>query len=64
MSDSQPGVGDICWILESLVVSSGSGGVFAGQENILDLRGKCKPEDKFGKRVMTLCDVGACSAPV
>lgn len=61
MSDSHAGVGDICWILE---VTSGSGAVLAGKENILDLPGKCKPEDKFGKHFMTLCDVGACSAPL
>lgn len=35
MSDSHLGVGDICWILE---VSSGSGGIFTGKENILDWR--------------------------
>lgn len=34
------GVGDVCWILEGLVVDSGSGGVFAGKENILNLPGK------------------------
>lgn len=61
MSDSHPGVGDICWILE---VSSGSGGIFTGKENILDLSGKCKSEDKFGKHFMTSCDAGACRAPV
>lgn len=46
------------------MVSLGSRGVFSGKENILDLPGKCKPEDKFGKHVMTLCDVGACGVPV
>lgn len=59
--NSHPGEGDISWILE---VSTGSGRIFAGKENILGLPGKCRPEDKFGKHFVTLCDVGACSAPV
>ena len=58
------GFGDVCWILGGLVVDSGSGGLFAGKENILNLPGKCKPEEELGRRVATSSDVGACSAPV
>lgn len=45
-------------------MDSGSGEVFAAKENLLNLPGKCKPEDEFGRRVVTSSDVGACSAPV
>lgn len=37
------GVGDVCWILE--VADSGSGGAFAGKEDILSLPDKCKAEE-------------------
>jgi len=47
------GAGEVCWILEGLVVDSGSGGVFAGKKNLLNLPGKCKPEDESGWCVVT-----------
>lgn len=43
------------------MVDLGFGWVFAGKENILNLPGKCKPEDEFGKYVVTSGD-SACSA--
>lgn len=46
------------------MVDLGSGGVFAGKENSLNLLGKCKPEDEFGRCVVTSSEVGAHGAPV
>lgn len=39
-------------------------GYLQGMKTSWTCQEKCKPEDKFGRHFITLCGVGACSAPV